>query len=159
MSTSCAPPGLPKGELLPAYQARRLELLAARGLDVSGFAPEQMTSAEDIFCFPNVVGPMYPGSAILFRARPYGLDPGPGDPRHLGARVAAPRCRAAPGGRRDVPDWADRDWGEITNQDYANMAEVQIGMKSAGFEGLRLNPRQEANLLHMHRVIDSYLEG
>ena len=61
--------------------------------------------------------------------------------------------------RRDVLDWADRDWGQITNQDYANMAEVQIGMKSAGFEGLRLNPRQEANLLHMHRVIDSYLEG
>ena len=38
------------------------------------------------------------------------------------------------------------------------MAEVQTGMKSAGFDGLRLNPRQEANLLHMHRVIDGYLE-
>jgi len=32
-------------------------------------------------------------------------------------------------------------------------------MKSAGFTGLRLNPRQEANLLHMHRVIDTYLEA
>ena len=31
-------------------------------------------------------------------------------------------------------------------------------MKSAGFDGLRLNPRQEANLLHMHRVIDRYLD-
>ncbi|MGZ6968334.1 MAG: SRPBCC family protein [Acidimicrobiia bacterium] len=47
----------------------------------------------------------------------------------------------------------------MTNQDYANMAEVQIGMKSAGFDGLRLNPRQEANLLHMHQVIDGYLAG
>jgi hypothetical protein len=31
-------------------------------------------------------------------------------------------------------------------------------MKSRGFRGLRLNPRQEANLLHMHRVIDEYLD-
>jgi hypothetical protein len=30
-------------------------------------------------------------------------------------------------------------------------------MKSAGFDGLRLNPRQEQSLLHMHEVIDSYL--
>jgi hypothetical protein len=58
---------------------------------------------------------------------------------------------------RSYPDWTAKDWGEITNQDYANMAAVQDGMKSAGFDGLRLNPRQEANLLHMHRVIDTYL--
>jgi hypothetical protein len=32
-------------------------------------------------------------------------------------------------------------------------------MRSDGFEALRLNPRQEANLLHMHRVIDRYLTG
>jgi hypothetical protein len=30
-------------------------------------------------------------------------------------------------------------------------------MKSSGFQGQRLNPRQEANLLHMHRVLDRYL--
>jgi ring hydroxylating enzyme alpha subunit len=136
-----------------------MALLAERGLDVSGFSPERMTSAEDVFCFPNVVGPIYPGSAILFRARPCGLDPDRAihetwvlewpDP-------AQPRREVV---RRDVPDWHDRDWGEITNQDYANMAAVQEGMQSAGFDGLRLNPRQEANLLHMHRVIDGYLTG
>ena len=56
-------------------------------------------------------------------------------------------------------DWHEIDWGPITNQDYANMAEVQIGMKSRGFDALRLNPRQEGNLLHMHRVIDQYLQS
>jgi Ring hydroxylating alpha subunit (catalytic domain) len=134
-----------------------MQLLAERGLDVSGFGPEQMTSAEDVYLFPNLVGPVYPGSAILFRARPLGFDPDhavhetwvlewpqPGSPR----RTAAERFTA---------DWTARDWGEITNQDYANMAEVQRGMKSDGFDALRLNPRQEANLLHMHRVIDRYL--
>jgi hypothetical protein len=57
------------------------------------------------------------------------------------------------------PDWREKDWGEITNQDYANMLEVQTGMKSHGFKGSRLNPRQESNVLHMHRVIDQYLAG
>jgi hypothetical protein len=61
--------------------------------------------------------------------------------------------------RRYYPDWTAKDWGEISNQDYANLAEVQIGMKSRGFKALRLNPRQEGNVLHMHRVIDRYLGG
>ena len=37
------------------------------------------------------------------------------------------------------------------------MAHIQTGMKSRACRGLRLNPRQESNLLHMHRVIDRYL--
>ena len=47
--------------------------------------------------------------------------------------------------------------GEITNQDYSNMEHVQIGMKSNGGPAIRLNRRQEVNILHMHRVIDRYL--
>ena len=49
-------------------------------------------------------------------------------------------------------DWREHDWGVITTQDYENMARVQQGMKSRGFTGLRLNPRQESNLLHMQIV-------
>jgi len=30
-------------------------------------------------------------------------------------------------------------------------------MKSRGCKGLKFNPRQEANVLHMHQVIDRYL--
>ncbi len=149
---------LPKGELLPAYQARRLQLLTARGIDVSGFEPDRMTSAEDVYCFPNVVGPIYPGSAILFRSRPLGLDPDRAIHDTWVLEWPRPDAPPRPVTRRDYADWAEHDWGEITNQDYANMAEVQIGMKSAGFDALRLNPRQEANLLHMHRVLDGYLD-
>ncbi len=149
--------GLARGELLPAYQSRRLELLATRGLDVSGFEADQMTSAEDVYCFPNVVGPIYPGSAILFRARPFGLDPDRAIHDTWVLEWPRPGKERRRVERRFYPDWTAHEWGEITNQDYANMAEVQTGMKSAGFDGLRLNPRQEANLLHMHRVIDGYL--
>jgi hypothetical protein len=59
---------------------------------------------------------------------------------------------------RVFADWRERDWGLITNQDYTNMIEVQTGMKARGFTGSRLNPRQESNVLHMHRVIDGYLQ-
>jgi nitrite reductase/ring-hydroxylating ferredoxin subunit len=143
--------------LLEQYQLRRMELLRERGFDLDGLEPINMTSADDVYCFPNVVGPVYPGSAILFRMRPDGTDPErtikdtwvlewprPGEPPR---RVE----------RRVYEDWTERDWGLITNQDYTNMARVQQGMHSRGFEGLRLNPRQEGNVLHMHRVIDRYL--
>ena len=149
--------GLPPGALLGAFQERRVKLLADRGFDVSGFTPDRMTSAEDVYWFPNMVGPIYPGSALLFRTRPNGLDPDsclkdvwvlewrpPGDERPMPER-------------RFYPDWTAKDWGEISNQDYANLVEVQVGMHSRGFAGLRLNPRQEGNIAHMHRVIDRYL--
>jgi nitrite reductase/ring-hydroxylating ferredoxin subunit len=143
--------------MLRRYQQGRRGLLATRGVAVDEFSDDQLTSADDVYFFPNMVGPIYPGIAILFRVRPNGLDPGScikdtwflewprdGDP---------PRTVS----RRFFPDWKERDWGEITNQDYANMEHVQIGMTSRGGPGMRLNRRQEANLLHMHRMIDSYL--
>ena len=143
--------------LLALYQTRRMELLRARGFDLTGLGPEQMTSADDVYWFPNLVGPIYPGSAILFRVRPNGLDadsaikdtwvlewPRPGEPWTMPER-------------RFYADWRSRNWGEITTQDYENVTRAQAGMHSRGFEGLRLNPRQEGNILHMHRVIDRYL--
>jgi nitrite reductase/ring-hydroxylating ferredoxin subunit len=151
--------GLGRGELLSAYQQRRMELLAARGFDVSGLDPEQTTSADDVYCFPNLVGPIYPGSAILFRVRPDGLDPD----RAIKDTWVLEWPRDDPPWQmpepRWYPDWEAKDWGVITNQDYANMARVQSGMKSAGCEGVRFNVRQESNVLHMHRVIDRYLAG
>jgi hypothetical protein len=145
--------------LLEEYQQRRRDLLVSRGLDVSGLTLDQMTSADDVYFFPNFVGPIYPGSTILFRIRPNGLDPDssikdiwtlewPGDDHTEGKWE-----------QRFYPDWTEKDWGEISNQDYANMLEVQSGMKSRRFHGARLNRRQESNVLHMHRVIDRYVSG
>jgi phenylpropionate dioxygenase-like ring-hydroxylating dioxygenase large terminal subunit len=143
--------------MLSRYQQGRRTLLEARGVAVEEFADDQLTSADDVFFFPNMVGPIYPGIAIVFRIRPNGLDPDSciKDTWFLHwPQEGEPPKRAK---RRFFPDWQERDWGEITNQDYANMEHVQIGMKSRGGAGLRLNPRQESNILHMHRVIDRYL--
>jgi phenylpropionate dioxygenase-like ring-hydroxylating dioxygenase large terminal subunit len=143
--------------MLSRYQKGRRHLLATRGVAVDEFADDQLTSADDVFFFPNMVGPIYPGTAIIFRVRPNGLDPDsaikdtwflewpPDGQDHRRVR------------RRFYADWTERDWGTITNQDYANMEHVQVGMKSRGGPGLRLNRRQESNVLHMHKVIDRYL--
>jgi phenylpropionate dioxygenase-like ring-hydroxylating dioxygenase large terminal subunit len=148
---------LPPGELLGAYQQRRTQLLAARGFDVTGLEPDQMTSADDVYWFPNLVGPIYPGSAILFRVRPNGRDPDSAikDTWVLEWPQDADAWQMPE--RRRFDDWRDRDWGLITNQDYSNMARVQAGMKSRGCTGIRLAKRQESNILHLHRVLDRYL--
>ena len=147
---------LPPGRtLLEEYQTRRRDLLASRGLDVSRFTLEQMTSADDFYWFPNVVGPIYPGTAIMFRVRPNGLDP---DSAVMDLwTLQWPGEGWRPTEHKVYPDWTAKDWGIITNQDFANMAHIQTGMKSRGCTDLRLNPRQESNILHMHRVIDRYL--
>jgi hypothetical protein len=150
---------MPAGDetLLSRYQKGRRQLLARRGVAVDEFGDDQLTSADDVFFFPNMVGPIYPGTAIIFRVRPNGLDPDSAvkDTWFLEwPPEGEPRKRPR---RRFYPDWTERDWGIITNQDYANMEHVQIGMKSRGGQGLRLNRRQEANVLHMHRMIDRYL--
>lgn len=149
---------VPEGRsLLELYQERRYELLRSRGIDLSGIEPDQLTSADDVLWFPNMVGPVYPGSAILFRIRPHGMDPDSAIKDTWVLEWPRPGVEWRMPQRRFFPDWRERDWGLITTQDYANLGEVQAGMKSRGCRGLRLNPRQEGNVLHMHRVIDRYL--
>jgi phenylpropionate dioxygenase-like ring-hydroxylating dioxygenase large terminal subunit len=154
LRASGPPPG---ATLLSAYQERRRALLEARGFDTSGLPPELMTSADDVYWFPNVVGPIYPASALLFRVRPLGRDP------NRSTKDTWVLEWRAQGDEKPTPsvkffaDWRDRNWGEITEQDYNNLANVQRGMRSSGWKGARLNPRQEGNILHMHRVIDAYL--
>jgi phenylpropionate dioxygenase-like ring-hydroxylating dioxygenase large terminal subunit len=154
-----AAPLPPGANLLEVYQARRMELLRDRGFDVSGLEAEQMTSADDVYVFPNLVGPIYPGSAILFRVRPNGVDVDSALKDTWVLEWPRPDREWRMPEHRWYPDWHDKDWGPITTQDYENMARVQAGMKSRGFEGLRLNPRQESNLVHMHQVIDEYLDA
>jgi phenylpropionate dioxygenase-like ring-hydroxylating dioxygenase large terminal subunit len=143
--------------LLHRYQKGRRQLLERRGVPVEAFSDDQLTSADDVYFFPNMVGPIYPGSAILFRVRPNGLDPDSAVKDTWFLEWSSPDDNRKRATRRFYPDWRDRDWGIITNQDYANMEHVQIGMKSRGGGGFRLNRRQESNILHMHRMIDHYL--
>ncbi|MDX6287150.1 MAG: hypothetical protein QOG53_2635 [Frankiales bacterium] len=142
--------------LLSRYQQGKRELLVRRGVPVDAFSDDQLKSADDVLFFPNMVGPIYPGSAIVFRVRPDGTSPDRAIKDTWFLEFPRPGEAPSKRGRRFYADWTERDWGLITNQDYANMAHVQTGLKTRG-PGLRLNKRQESNVLHMHRMIDQYL--
>ncbi|HUY63725.1 MAG TPA: aromatic ring-hydroxylating dioxygenase subunit alpha [Acidimicrobiales bacterium] len=142
--------------MLGRYQKERRRLLEARGVPVDAFDDDQLTSADDVYFFPNMLGPIYPGSAIVFRVRPHGSDPDCCVKDTWFLEWPHPDKPATRIEKRFYPDWRERDWGIITNQDYANMEHVQIGLKTRG-PGLRLNRRQESNVLHMHRGVDQYL--
>ena len=40
-----------------------------------------------------------------------------------------------------------------------DVGEADLGVWDLAVAGLRLNPRQEGNIAHMHRVIDRYLHS
>jgi phenylpropionate dioxygenase-like ring-hydroxylating dioxygenase large terminal subunit len=135
----------------------RREFAASKGIDLSALADAQLLGVDDVHFFPNIVGPLFGPTTTLFRFRPNGMDPDtaikdlwtlqrlpPGEEWHMPER-------------KFYPDWRAKDWGEVTAQDYENMHHVQEGLKVRCSRGLRLNPRQEAEIRHMHEVIDRYL--
>jgi nitrite reductase/ring-hydroxylating ferredoxin subunit len=149
---------LPEGTTaMDAYNELRVKMLRSKGIDLGHLSDEQLLMTDDVHFFPNVVGPIYPGSTTLFRTRPNGLDPHSAIKDLWTLEWVAPDEDRQMCERKFYPDWAAKDWGLVTNQDYANMAHVQAGMRSRGCTGLRLNPRQEHNVIHMHEVIDEYL--
>ena len=149
---------LPEGKTaMDAYNEVRVAMLRGKGIDLGHLSDEQLLMTDDVHFFPNVVGPIYPGSTTLFRTRPNGLDPHTAIKDLWTLEWVSPDEEREMCERKFYPDWAAKDWGLVTNQDYANMAHVTAGMKSRGCTGLRLNPRQEHNVIHMHEVIDEYL--
>jgi nitrite reductase/ring-hydroxylating ferredoxin subunit len=143
--------------LLPTFQRLRRGLMESRGFAIDAFADDELTSADDVCWFPNIVGPIYPGSAIMFRSRPNGDDPNSAIHDTWVLEWPDARREPRPASVKFYERWTDRDWGEITEQDYRNLERVQGGMRTGGVETLRCNPVQEANVLHMHRGIDEYL--
>jgi nitrite reductase/ring-hydroxylating ferredoxin subunit len=139
------------------FAGMRREFAASNGIDLSELTDQQLLGVDDVHFFPNVVGPLFGPTTTLFRMRPNGMDP------DSTIKDLWTLQRLVPGGewqmpeRRFYPDWREKDWGSVTAQDYENMTHVQEGLKVRSSRGLRLNPRQEAEIIHMHEVIDRYI--
>ena len=124
---------LPEGmTAMDAYNELRVEDAAAARATSNDLTDEQLLSSDDVHFFPNVVGPIYPGSTTLFRVRPNGLDPDSTIKDLWTLEWVSPDDQREMCERKFYPDWTAKDWGLVTNQDYANMAHVQAGMKSRG---------------------------
>ena len=138
------------------------EAAVASGAGWPEMTPEQIFKAgTNWHLFPNHVFLPLADASIAYRARPNGDDPD--------------SCifdiwsleRYAPGGepplvREFIADWQTNtadDFCMILAQDFQNFEQVQQGMKSRGFKGLRTNPLQESEITNMHRALNEYLFG
>jgi phenylpropionate dioxygenase-like ring-hydroxylating dioxygenase large terminal subunit len=154
LKTNGPPPGK---TALEVFDELRLNAMRERGYDLSGLDPDDVLSNGTIHIFPNLVGPITHGNVTLYRARPNGLDPDSTILDYWALEWLPDGADAPPVERKFYDDWSTKNWGLINNQDFANFVEVTRGIKSRGYRGARLNPVQEANIIHHEQVLDRYL--
>ena len=150
---------IPDGYTVGGFFAQmRRAMLEGQGIDCAAWSDDDLVGSEDFHIFPNFLGPFNPGNMLLYRARPNGDDP---DSCLFEvftlARVAA--GDTPPAIRREFfADWRDNNWGTLLTQDFENVGEVQAGMHSTGFAGLRLGVKEVA-VSNFHRNLSAYVKG
>ena len=139
------------------YQQLRKKHARAAGVNYPELSEAQLKGGMyDWHAFPNTVFLVDFGTAIAYRTRPYEKDPdscifdvqGLWLPPAEGIETAEPEY---------FDDWRKADLGQILEQDFSNMSEVQIGLHSRAFDGYHLNRTQEMTIWNYHRAIDEFL--
>ena len=111
------------------------------------------------YVFPHLMFLPTLGNALCYRARPHATDPESTE-WDVWSLTIFPKDVAPPPYEIQRVDWRDAaQVGRVLHQDFSNMYEMRKGMRSHGFEGMRLNTVQEMGLLHMQREIDRYLKA
>jgi hypothetical protein len=90
---------------------------------------------------------------LCYSARPYGDSP---DRCIFEAAV----YELFPKGGEPPTEWAyteAEDWPPVLQQDFANMAAVQQGMKNVGFRGTQPNPYMERSVAGLHYNLAKYM--
>lgn len=152
------PTGTRDFDTLMALMKFTYESGVASGAGWPAITAEQVAAAgTDWHLFPNAITLMFPDAAIWYRARPDGNDPDSClfDVWSLQrfAPGAEPKLK-----REFYADWRQcADLGQILEQDFSNMEQVQAGMHSRGFVSARTNPKQEIAISNYHRVLHRYL--
>ena len=149
-------------ETLKKLREVQVEAGIASGAGWPDITPEQLRKAgADWHIFPNLITLMRPDGALVYRSRPDGDDP---DSCIFDIwSLVRYRPGAEPPLKREFfhgkDDYRTTDFGQVLNQDFSNLGEVQKGMKSRGFKGARPSPLQESVISNHHRVIHEYLYG
>jgi phenylpropionate dioxygenase-like ring-hydroxylating dioxygenase large terminal subunit len=150
------PEGTPPEKVLEHWLSSARRDDAARGViwptipaDILG----QSGTAWQIF--PNFQIGQGLTSALCYSARPHGYDP---DKCIFEVAV----YELFPKGAEPQTEWVytplgDPTWLSVLPQDFANMAAVQQGMKSAGFPGTRPNPYRERSTVNLHTQLAKYM--
>ena len=154
---------LPSDAPLPDVLARLNELHREELEKTGAEWPSKLTPADiaragtDWHIFPNTIILPSIDSILWYRARPNGrsVDSCVYDIWNLerfGEGLAPPI-------RRDCYATLEEFEGQnpFLEQDFSNIAAVQKGMKSRGFEAARTNPIQEAPINNFHKILCRYL--
>jgi nitrite reductase/ring-hydroxylating ferredoxin subunit len=151
------PEGTPPGEVMAHLAQSAKAEDAKRGVIWPEIDPaHQLEAGHDWHIFPNSVILHGISFALCYRSRPNGTDPN-------SCIFEVYVLERYPEGEEPetewvfVPDPADERWPEVLQQDFANMPEVQRGMKSRGFKGARPNPRQEVAVINFHKTLSEYI--
>jgi len=134
-------------------------MMEGQGIDTSEWTDDQLVGEDDFTIFPNFTGPFNPGNALLYRFRPNGTDPDSSIFEiNILARFGDPSAAPKPE-YVFVDNWRDYPkWGYLLTQDFENLPEIQAGLHSVGFNGLRLN-RQEGVIDNFHRALDDMVRS
>ncbi len=147
-------------DVMPTIMHNARKIDEARGVQWPDITPEQyQRGGIDWHLFPNTVLLPMATNCLCYRARPDGDNP---DSCIFEVaqieRLPENDVRKVDNPRND--DLQDYDfWGEILLQDFQQMEDTHRGMKSSGYAGPRLNPRQEASIDNFHRVYHDYLDA
>jgi phenylpropionate dioxygenase-like ring-hydroxylating dioxygenase large terminal subunit len=143
-------------DVKPAALAASRAIGEGLGMDLSALRDDQLLDDYHYTIFPNVTLNIHGRGFWLFRHRPHPTDPEKmlfdfqdylRWPASLGPRDRPAHRRDAEGGT---------SLGIVLDQDLYNLPRVQAGMRSAAFDGLRLNA-QERRIRHFHRTLESYV--
>jgi phenylpropionate dioxygenase-like ring-hydroxylating dioxygenase large terminal subunit len=153
---------LPEGSdpslVVQTLQKLAKEIDAARGVPWPEITTEQYQRAgTDWHIFPNMVLLPMATNCLGYRARPFENDPDSCifEVYQLERMPSNEVPKAENLRNDDIHD--DGFWGEILLQDFQQMEATHRGMKSSGFPGSRLNPKQEVTINNFHRVYHEYL--
>jgi phenylpropionate dioxygenase-like ring-hydroxylating dioxygenase large terminal subunit len=148
------PEGTPPAEVLGYWIKRSKEIDAERGViwpEVPSSHTAQAGTAWQIF--PNFQIGHAVNNMLCYQARPYGYDP---DKCVFEAAV----YELWPEGQAPQTEWEytePEDWPPVLQQDFANMAAVQQGMKNGGFRGTQPNPYRERAIPSLHYNLAKYM--
>lgn len=136
---------------------RTAELGRQLGHDYSGLSADQLIDDYHYLIFPGLVFNTHAGGFLLFRIRPHATDP---DRCWFDLWRFAWPDEYAPAPEPVTNVWVDQgagSFGQVLDQDFANLPNVQRGLHSSSLRFVTLSS-QEVRVAHIHTAVDSYLE-
>ncbi len=150
------PEGTPGDQVLKHWLASARRDDEARGVIWPTVDPQHVGKSGTAWqVFPNFQIGHAVNNMLCYSARPYGYDP---DKCIFEGAV----YELYPQGQEPQTQWTfspatAEAWCYVLSQDFSNMAAVQQGMKSLGFQGPRPNPYMERTTANLHRNLAKYM--